>query len=205
MPSVAEKRPSIEELSSYFPLTFPTPTPATHPDLITTSDLHREEDLLRNPTSFRAWWTAINAVREDGIAAQKSEALSSPPPDDILAVLGPLASPSARLSLQRLTYTYEAALTQFSNSFKLWKSYLNVRMAYTLGKPIIRKRAGGKKKFPEMKEALEEALEHPDEWETPLDPVVGWEEWKALIALFERALMWLPKVCCKWTQECRTN
>lgn len=45
-----------------------------------------------------------------------------------------------------------------------------------------------------MKEALEEALEYPDEWEVALDPVVGWEEWKALVALFERALMWLPKV-----------
>lgn len=194
MPSVAEKRPSVEELSSHFPLTFPTPTPTTHPDLITTADLHREEDLLRNPSSFRAWWTAINSMREEGAAAQKAEAIASAPGDDIVAVLGPLALPSARLSLQRLTYIYEAALTQFPNSFKMWKSYLNVRIAHVLGKPIVRKRAGGKKKFPEMKEALEEALEYPDEWEVALDPVVGWEEWKALVALFERALMWLPKV-----------
>lgn len=195
MPSVAEKRPSLEELSSLFPLTFPIPTPTTHPDLITTSDLHREEDLLRNPTSFRAWWTAINALREGALAVAKSEAISSPVPEDIAAVLGPLASPSGRLSLQRLTYIYEAALTQFPNSFKLWKSYLTVRMSYVLGKPIVKKRAGGKKKFPEMKEALEEAAEYLDEWETALDPVVGWQEWRSLIAVFERALMWLPKVC----------
>ncbi|KAF8969894.1 hypothetical protein BDZ97DRAFT_1902300 [Flammula alnicola] len=163
MPSVAEKRPSVEDLSSYFPLTFPIPTPTTHPDLITTNDLHREEDLVH----------------------------SLKLPEDIVAVLGPLASPSARLSLQRLTFIYEAALTQFSNSFKLWKSYLNMRMSYVLGSPR-------KEEVPEMKEALEEAEEYLEEWEMPLDPIVGWEEWKSLIATFERALMWLPKLPRLW-------
>ncbi|KAF9483825.1 spliceosome complex protein [Pholiota conissans] len=198
MPSVAEKRTSLEDLSSLFPLTFPIPSPATHPDLITTADLHREEDLLRNPTSFRAWWTALNTIREGAFTQAKNEAISSPTPEDVVAILGPLASPSARLALQRLTYTYEAALAQFPNSFKLWKSYLNARMSYVLGKPVIKKRAGGKKKFPEMKEALEEAAEYLDEWETPLDPVVGWQEWRSLIAVFERALMWLPKLPRLW-------
>ena len=50
----------IDELSAYFPLTFPIPQPTSHPDHITTKDLQREADLLRNPTSFRAWWTAIH-------------------------------------------------------------------------------------------------------------------------------------------------
>jgi pre-mRNA-splicing factor SYF1 len=197
MPSVAQKRTSIEELSSHFPLTFPTPSPTTHPELITTNDLHREEDLLRNPTSFRAWWAAITALRESFVAQQKAELITSKIPEDIAAVLGPLASPLARLSLQRLTYIYEAALSQFPNSFKLWKSYLTMRMSFVLGKLVPKKRAGGKKKFPEMKEALEEAEEYAEEWDTCLDPVVGWEEWKSLIAVFERALMWLPKVFCK--------
>jgi len=198
MPSVAQKRPSIQELSSYFPLTFPTPSPSTHPELITTNDLHREEDLLRNPTSFRAWWTAITAMRENFITQHKTELLTSKIPEDISVILGPLASPLARLSLQRLTYIYEAALSQFPNSFKLWKSYLMMRMSFTLGRVVPKKRAGGgKKKFSEMKEALEEAEEYLDEWETPLDPVVGWEEWKSLISVFERALMWLPKVSAK--------
>ena len=199
MPSVAEKKSSIEDYTSYFPLTFPIPTPTTHPDLITTKDLHREEDLLRNPTSFRAWWTAINSIRESYVSQSKIESTTSTSklPEETIAILGPLASPLARLTLQRLTYIYEAALTQFPNSFKLWKSYLQTRMSFVLGKPVVKKRAGGKKKFPEMKEALEEVLEDGEEWETPLDPIVGWDEWKALIAVFERALMWIPKVCTR--------
>jgi pre-mRNA-splicing factor SYF1 len=188
----------MDELSSIFPLTFPVPTPTTNPDLITTADLHREEDLLRNPTSFRAWWTAINTLREGAIAQEKLDAASSKIPEDVATVLGPLATPTARLSLQRLTYTYEAALTQFPNSFKLWKSYLNMRLSYVLGKAVIKKRAGGKKKLPEMKDGLEDALEDLQEWENTLDPIVGWAEWKSLVATFERALMWIPKLPRLW-------
>ncbi|KAH9484166.1 Pre-mRNA-splicing factor SYF1 [Psilocybe cubensis] len=198
MPSVAQKKTSFEELSAYFPLTFPTPSPTTHPDLISTQDLHREEDLLRNPDSFRAWWSAINGMRENYTALQKTEANMSKFPENVLTVLGPLTTPLARQTLQRLTYTYEAALIQFPNSFKLWKSYLNMRMSFVLGKPVVKKKAGGKKKFPEMKDALEEAAEDLQEWESSLDPIVGWEEWKALIATFERSLMWLPKLPRLW-------
>lgn len=193
MPSVASKTPSLESLTSHFPLTYPVPNPATHSDLISTSDLHREEDLLRNPTSFRAWWTAINATREVAIALQKTERPSDLP-EEVAALLGPLATPLARISLQRLTYLYEAALVNFSGSFKLWKSYINMRMSYVLGKLVIKKRAGGKKKLPEMKDALEDEREDLEQWEGGLDGVVGWEEWKSLVATFERALMWLPKV-----------
>jgi pre-mRNA-splicing factor SYF1 len=182
---------SIDELSSYFPLTFPIPQPTTHPDLITTKDLQREEDLLRNPTSFRAWWSAIHSTRENFYALHKLEPNT---PEHVVAILGPLASPLARLTLQRLTYLFEAALSQFPTSFKLWKAYLNMRMSFVLGKLILKKKSGGKKKFPDMKDALEEAEEELEQWETPLDPIVGWEEWKSLIAAFERALMWLPKV-----------
>ncbi|KAF9532344.1 hypothetical protein CPB83DRAFT_874209 [Crepidotus variabilis] len=198
MPSVAEKKPSMEDYSSYFPLTFPIPTPATHPDLISTKDLHREEDLLRNPTSFRAWWTAIHGIRDAYTSQSKMEQNTASITSETLAVLGPLASPLARQTLQKLTYIYEAALAQFPNSFKLWKSYLQMRMSFVLGKHVVKKRAGGKKKFPEMKEALEEGQEDLEEWEGALDPIVGWVEWKALIALFERALMWLPKLPRLW-------
>lgn len=177
-----------------FPLSFPIPTPATHSDIISTKDLHREEDLLRNPTSFRAWWTAINSMREAYIVQKKAEA-GTPLPTEIVAILGPLASPLSRNTFQRLIYIYESALVHFPNSFKLWKSYLNMRMSFVLGNLVVKKRAGGKKRLPDMKDALEEAQEDLEEWETPLDPVVGWEEWKALIATFERALMWIPKVC----------
>ncbi|KAJ7684690.1 hypothetical protein DFH06DRAFT_1288921 [Mycena polygramma] len=197
MPSVAPKLPSLESLTADFPLTFPVPTPATHPDLITTKDLQREEDLLRNPSSFRAWWTAITTTRDAFNAQQK---LEKPPdlPEEIASLLGPLATPLARISLQRLTYLYEAALAQFPNSFKLWKSYLIMRMSFVLGRLVLRKKAGGKKKFPEMKDALEEEKEDLEEWDGGLDGVVGWEEWKSLVAVFERALMWLPKLPRLW-------
>ncbi|KAG6874295.1 hypothetical protein C0995_001520 [Termitomyces sp. Mi166 len=193
MPTAVSHLPSEESLKAHFPLTFPIPSPVTHPDLLTVKDLHREEDLLRNPTSFRSWWSAINTTREAYIALQKTEPPSDLPAE-VIALLGPLASPLARISLQRLTYLYEAALVQFAGSFKLWKSYLNLRMSFVLGNLVVKKRAGGKKKFPEMKDALEEEHDDLEEWQGGLDPVIGWEEWKSLVATFERALMWLPRV-----------
>lgn len=192
MPSVASKMPTLESLTSKFPLTFPIPTPITCPDLISPNDLHREEDLLRNPSSFRAWWTAIHNTREAFNALHKTERAPDLP-EEVATLLGPLATPLACKSLQRLTYLYEAALVQFPGSFKLWKSYLQMRMSYVLGKPILKKKAGGKKKFPDMKDALEEEREDLEQWEGGLDGVVGWEEWKSLVAAFERALMWIPK------------
>lgn len=194
MPSVAAKTLLLESLTSNFPLTFPVPSPTTHPDLISSKDLHREEDLLRNPSSYRAWWTAINNTREAFNTLQKTER-ESDLPTEVVALLGPLATPLARKSLQRLTYIYEAALVQFPGSFKLWKAYLQMRMSYVLGKLVVKKKSGGKKKFPEMKDALEEEMGDLEQWEGGLDGVVGWDEWKALVATFERALMWLPKVC----------
>jgi pre-mRNA-splicing factor SYF1 len=185
---------NLESLTASFPLTLPVPTPFTHPSLISVKDLHREEDLLRNPNSFRQWWSAIHTTREAQNALVKLEPVADIPPE-IRAVLGPLASSGARQSLQRLTYLYEAALANFTGSFKLWKSYLQMRMSFVLGKQIIRKRAGGKKRLPDIKDALEEEQEDLEQWEGGLDGVVGWEEWKSLVATFERALMWLPKVC----------
>ncbi|PBK96393.1 protein prenylyltransferase [Armillaria gallica] len=197
MPSVAEKGNTLESLSSLFPLTFPIPSPVTHPDLVTVQDLHREEDLLRNPQSFRAWWSAIHTARDAYTSQIKTE---RPPdlPEEVAALIGPLSTPLRRISLQRLTYLYESALVQFPGSFKMWKSYLTMRMSYVLGKQVVKKRAGGKKRFPEMKDALEEEKEDIEEWEAGLDGVVGWEEWKSLVATFERALMWLPKLPRIW-------
>jgi hypothetical protein len=200
MPSVATKATSYASLSSIFPLTHPIPSPLTHPDLLAPKDIHREEDLLRNPNSFRAWWTVLQQTRENYVAQQKLERSLEIPAEN-RALLGPLATPSARLSLQRLTYLYESALVHFAGSFKLWKSYLLMRMSFVGGRSIIKKRAGGKKKLPEMKDALEDEVEDLEEWEGPLDPIVGWEEWKNLIATFERALMYLPKVRSPFSQK----
>ncbi|KAH9079189.1 spliceosome complex protein [Lactarius deliciosus] len=184
-------------LSASFPLTVPVPTPFTHPSLISIKDLHREEDLLRNPFSFRQWWSAINTTREAQNALVKLEPLSDISPET-RSLLGPLSSLVARQSLQRLTYLYEAAIINFPGSFKLWKSYLQMRMSYVLGKQLIKKRAGGKRRLPDIKDALEEEQEDMEQWDGGLDGVVGWEEWKALIATFERALMWLPKLPRLW-------
>lgn len=193
MPSATATAPTLESLQANFPLTFPIPKPTTHEDLVSTRELHREEDLLRNPYSFRTWWTAIQNTKEAASALLKTEGPLDLSPD-VAALLGPLSSPNARKSLQRLTYLYEAALVQFPGSFKLWKSYLQTRMSYVLGRLVMKKKAGGRKKFPEMRDALEEEKEDLEQWEGGLDGVVGWEEWKSLVATFERALMWLPRV-----------
>ncbi|KAL5490220.1 SYF1 [Sanghuangporus weigelae] len=197
MPSVAPLRPSLDTLKADVSLTNPTPSPVTHPGLLTTADITVEEDLLRNPTSFRHWWNAIQSTKDLCTTLQKT----APPPNlepGVVSLLGPLATPEARLGFQRLTYLYESALVQFPGSFKLWKSYLHTRMSYVLGKFVQRKRAGGRKKLPEMGEALEDEKEDLERWEGGLDSVVGYEEWKSLVATFERALMWLPNLPRLW-------
>lgn len=179
----------IDALRAGLPLTFPIPTPLNNPDVVTVRDAQREEDLLRNPFSFRSRWIAIQAAN-DSFNARIKTSKDGPGP----SVLGPLAHPLARTALMRLTYLYESALVHFPGSFKVWKAYLQTRMNYVLGQRVVKKRAGGKKKFPDMKDALEEEKEDLEEWTSGLDPIIGWEEWKALVATFERALMWLPKV-----------
>nr|GAT59586.1 predicted protein [Mycena chlorophos] len=188
---------TLEALVAQLTLSTPVPNPVTHPDLVTPNDVQREEDLLRNTASFRAWWTAIHALRDAYTQQQRVEPAPNLP-QEVAALMGPLATPLARLSFQRQTYTYEAALAQFPNSFKLWKSYLTMRMSFVCGRLVVRKRAGGKKKFPAMKDALEEEAEDLEQWEGGLDSVLGWQEWKSLVATFERALMWLPKLPRLW-------
>ncbi len=173
MPSVAPLKPSLDSLSSLFPLTYPVPTPTSHPDLVSVAELSREEDLLRNPFSFRHRWTAINTAKDALSTIQKSEPPVSLPPG-VAELRGHLASPTARLALQRLTYLYESAIAQFPGSFKLWKSYLHMRMSFVLGKFVQKKRAGGRKKLPEMKDALEDEKDDLETWEGGLDGVVGW-------------------------------
>ena len=179
----------IDALRANFPLTFPIPTPLNSSDVVTVRDAQREEDLLRNPSSFRSWWIAIQATN-DSFNSRIKTSKEEPGP----SALGPLAHPLAHTALKRLTYLYESALVHFPGSFKLWKSYLQTRMNYVLGRKVMKKRAGGKKKFPDMKDALEDERDDLEEWTGGLNPILGWEEWKALVATFERALMWLPKV-----------
>ncbi|KAJ3785991.1 hypothetical protein GGU10DRAFT_182581 [Lentinula aff. detonsa] len=196
MPSVSLKNPTVDELKALFPLTLPVPTPEAVSDLITPQDFYREENLLRNPQSFQAWWSAIHTTRETCTAQIKLE--SADIPESAVTLLGPLATPLARISLQRLTYLYESALVHFPNSFKLWKSYLIMRMSFVLGRQIIKKRSGGRKKFPEMKDALVDEREDLEQWEGGLNGIIGWEEWRSLVATFERALMWIPNLPRLW-------
>ncbi|CAG7854030.1 Pre-mRNA-splicing factor SYF1 [Serendipita indica DSM 11827] len=182
-------------LHTLFPLTWPIPTPITHPNLLQPSDVQREEDLQRNAGSFRHWWTAIQAAKDAVIAQQKKAQPAAP---EIEQTLGLLSTPEARLGLQKLVYLYESALAYFPTSFKLWKAYLQMRCLYVLGKGVKPKRAGGRKKLAEMREALEDELAYAETWEAGLDGVVGWEEWKSLIATFERALTWLPTMPRLW-------
>ncbi len=47
-----------------------------------------------------------------------------------------------------------------------------MRMSYVCGKFVHKRRAGGKKKFPEMKDALEDEKEDIEKWEGGLDGAV---------------------------------
>ncbi|KAF8312741.1 protein prenylyltransferase [Cantharellus anzutake] len=188
---------TLDSLSAQFPLTWPIPTPLRNPDLLTPKDIHREEDLLRNASSFRLWWTTIAAVRDSVVAEQKAAPASSLP-TPLTSLIGPLSTPAARLGLQKLTYLYESALTHFPSSFKLWKAYLQMRCLYVFGRGSKPKRAGGRNKWADMKVLMEEEEFEFEQYQSGLDPVVGWSEWKSLIAVFERALMWLPTMPRIW-------
>ncbi|KAG8798080.1 pre-mRNA-splicing factor syf1 [Serendipita sp. 398] len=185
----------VGSLGALFPLTWPIPSPTTHKHLLQLSDLSREEDLQRNAGSFRHWWTAITSTKDAIVAQQKKANPASPYVDK---TLGMLSTPEARLGLQKLVYLYESALACFPTSFKLWKAYLQMRCLYVLGKSTKPKRAGGRKKLAEMREALEDELETAETWDSGLDGVIGWEEWKALVATFERAITWLPTMPRLW-------
>ncbi|QRV75410.1 pre-mRNA-splicing factor SYF1 [Ceratobasidium sp. AG-Ba] len=186
---------SLSALASVLPVTVPTPTPTNNTSLLSPADISREEDLLRNPGSFQAWWSAIQAVKEQAIASQKNTPKTLADGHDCL---GPLASAVSRTNIQRLTYLYESALVHFPRSYKLWKAYLQMRSFYVLGKAIKPKRAGARKKYAEMKEAMEDEEIEQETYEGGLDGVVGWEEWKALAGTFERALTWLPTMPRLW-------
>ncbi|KAG8708140.1 pre-mRNA-splicing factor syf1 [Ceratobasidium sp. 395] len=186
---------TLEALASVLPVTVPIPSPVTNTSLLSPSDISREEDLLRNPGSFQSWWSAIQAVKEHAIASQKSQLKSL---NDAHDVLGPLASPIARTNLQRLTYLFESALVHFPRSFKLWKAYLQMRCFYVLGKGTKPKRAGARKKYAEMREAMEDEGIEQEIYDGGLDGALGWEEWKALAGTFERALTWLPTMPRLW-------
>jgi hypothetical protein len=62
-----------------------------------------------------------------------------------------------------------------------------------LGQIINKKESRWEKRLPDIKDAIEEEQEGLEQWEGGLDGVVGWEERRALIATFERTLVWLRR------------
>ncbi|WWC95357.1 pre-mRNA-splicing factor SYF1 [Kwoniella sp. B9012] len=191
----------LNSLSSRFPLTFPVPTPLTHPHLISASDLATEEDLLHNPDNLRSWLSYIHQLKERIIANEPSKA-DIPSPEEIL--LGPLSSHVAREGLQQLTMVYERALAVFPTSFKLWRSYYQMRQSYVLGELTssaktargqhAKRGSGFKTNVREQLEAAEEA----NEWVGGLDGIVGYEEWRSLIAIGERMIACLSHLPVPW-------
>ena len=193
---------SIKELKDLFPLTCPIPNPLTHPQIINTSDLTIEEDLSKNPTNIRSWFTYIDIV--------KSRLELLPPIEDDESVdqqskelLGPLATNERRSNYQLLTSIYERALIFFPFSYRLWHAYLVMKLSFlsghidpsqvgqtkrarrkaTKGQPIVDLDNGDERiQWDDLSEGLY------------LDGFVGEREWKSVAAVFERALTFLPNV-----------
>lgn len=192
-PSSSSNSP-LQQLSSLFPLTSPIPTPMSHPHLIHPSAINMEEDLLTNTDNLRAWLTYINAIRE---RIGKSQAPQQGEDD---ALLGPLASADSRRALQELTMTYERALALFPNSYKLWKLYLMMRQSYVLGpltESAIKTRKNNEKRGQKVRTDVSEMLAFAEgeyEWQGGLDGLVGFAEWKSLMATGERMIRYLSHV-----------
>lgn len=194
---------SHEELSSLFPLTSPIPSPLTHPDILHPSTYQTEADLLANP-SFDAWWDHIHTTRRRLALVQQDEqsTLSPLSEDPAGRLLGPLRTKAARLTLQTVTSLYERALAIYPTSFKLWKSYLLFRHSLVLG-PAVKSSSSKKesaaaqlksaKRKLDTAELLDETKKLAD-WEGGLDGLIGFEEWRSLIATGERCIAWLPNV-----------
>ena len=191
----------LTDLSSRFPITYPVPSPVSHPTLVSSADLSTEEDLLNNPENLRSWLSYIGQIKDRIIKSLP------PPPDDLSPedeTLGALSSPLVRDGLQHLVSIYERALAVFPTSYKLWKSYILTRQSYVLGdltedakkaRQLQSKRgAAFKTNVIELIDAAEEA----NQWEGGLDGVVGLAEWKSLFATGERMLACLSHLPVPW-------
>ncbi|OCF37080.1 pre-mRNA-splicing factor SYF1 [Kwoniella heveanensis CBS 569] len=191
----------VTSLSSRFPLTFPIPTPLTHSHLISVSDLATEEDLIHNPENLHSWISYINQLKSR-IADDEPPKSAVPSPEEQL--LGPLATHTAREGLQRLVMVYERALAIFPTSFKIWRGYYLTRQAYVLGdltkqaKSARQHQAKRGASFKTNVKELLEAAEAANEWTGGLDGIVGYEEWRSLIATGERMLACLSHLPVPW-------
>ncbi len=196
---------AITSLTSLFPITTPYPDPANDDTLIPAADVMLEQELLRNPDNFRSWSSYIDHILDTNIVKR-------PPPDVSLStyqasLLGPLASSTQRIALRRVTSIYERALAQFPTRYSLWRDYLQNRSRLVLGEPKGGFEAKRKRDLQAAREKLDfgpTLIDSPDDedfgrtYSGGLDGTVGWQEWKSLAALYERALMWLPTMPRLW-------
>ncbi|WRT69482.1 pre-mRNA-splicing factor SYF1 [Kwoniella shivajii] len=191
----------LASLSSRFPLTFPIPTPVTHSHLISASDLATEEDLLQNPDNLRSWLSYIHQLKDRISRLEPPQGDTSSPEESLL---GPLSTHVAREGLQQLTLVYERALSIFPTSFKLWRSYINMRQSYVLGeltneaKTARQQQSKRGSSFKTNVRELLDAAELANEWKDGLDGIIGYEEWRSLIATGERMIACLSHLPVPW-------
>lgn len=191
-----------DELKEIFPLTKPLPLPSNNPSVSKIIDLQFEEELSRNPTNLRVWFSYIDVVNS------KLEFLS-PIEEDVNVdtptkeVLGPLATPDRRIIYQTLTSIYERALGVFPFNYRLWYAYLLMRLSFLTGNIThedINQLRNNRRRLVKGQPLID--LEKGDEriaWKEVseanyLDGLIGESEWKATAAVFERCLSWLPSV-----------
>lgn len=203
---------TYQDLASHFPLTVPIPTFSSHPALLVQEHLSTEHDLLRNPANLQRWKQYISQI-QDEVDEGLREARGKASGVERMLLGDKLSSPAGREGLQRLVDVYERALAHHPRSYSLWRDYLKVRASFVLGTPAKplklgapRKKRGEEGVGRTMTEWLEagkggesEELEEGErdyegDWEGALDGVLGFEEWRALAATYERAVMWLPQV-----------
>jgi pre-mRNA-splicing factor SYF1 len=212
MPSSKGKGKGKGKMVSLFPITQPFPDPINDLDLIPQDDIALEQDLLLNSGNPRAWQNYINHVCSTNRPSDSQSFYHEPDShlsSSQLPLLGPLSSASNRLALRRITFVYERALSLFPKTYNLWRDYLLQRIKYVLGEPRGGIDAFWSKQIKVGKEKLEvgptlltskEEGEEEWDWSTQqgssgaLDGRIGYREWSSLAAVFERALMFMPRV-----------
>lgn len=209
----------LEALRACLPLTSPLPPSL---DLAPNQDLALELDLAKNSDQLGRWQAYIARISDEALHSHLQARGSAEITPAAIQILGDkLSSSAGRKAYQRLCDVYERGLEHFPGSFKLWKAYLDMRKSYILGDAPTekqlklatpkRKRAEleglpGEKLLVLLKEDAAGKTDAADRdfdsgWVGGLDGVVGAEEWRALAAVYERALMWLPNASfplCVW-------
>ncbi len=193
-------------------ITFPLPTIKTVPSLLNLDNVSRELELLKNPSQLNKWMEYIEIIKEAARADELSvRGVQQDDTAETQGFDGRLSHPTTRLGLQRIVDVYERALAHFPTSFTLWSAYLSTRSAYILGTATKQLKLNAPKSNYAVERSMNDYLragvgsvpeledgerDVESEWklEESLQSISGWEEWSSLVAVHERALMWLPNV-----------